>query len=271
MLSKRHWRGTNPTVGWKAEAEPRRDFLYIPSDKFMTALRAAENPRDRARCAMGLFSFGRDSEVCAATWRQVHTRPDGKKTIVLNRKKTKTRDDLPQFELFTEELDAWKVLYQSTITQQGMTWSEDFPIIPKLHWGGIHNRYGVPADREMAPIVPERLVRSEHICQSVIANMGHPVEREGGHTFRRSGGAAYHTYLTKLGISEPTRIVMRLLGHTSMMTTEKYLNINADMDRMRQAVYSSGDFGREVEEPTEAVITTPVFVRPTLTIVRNVG
>lgn len=266
FLRRRHiWPASrvNPAEDYRVKKDPRHSFVFVPESRFpefldTAGLADASDPvgwRNRARAAMGLFSFGRDIEIRLACQSQLRRVNDGGLHVVLNRPKVNRIDTIRSFDLLTEELEQWNEFYRWDLERQDIPWSLGFPIIPKLNATYKHLR-----------IDPRPLGRGAWKVSPILEAMGYPVYKEGTHTPRRSGANAYHAWLTALGEPEPTRTVMNMLGHSDMATTEKYLAFGDATRRAHETVARSSNFGRglgpgvQPPEPTRH-----------LSVVRDVG
>lgn len=270
LTVKRLWRGVNPALTWSHETSFRKPFIFVPEDRFEEMLDLAKNPRDRARIAVGLFSFARDNEIVAATWREIVEIRPGQSTFLLNRKKTHSQTDLAVFEVFSDELRTWKTIYRNQLEARGIPWSDDLPLIPRLFGNRQPIRLQDGTIDTCPSINPTHIGRTEQMVSPILTLMGYETtDGEGTHTLRRSGGSAFFDFLRRNGEADPIEIIQWAFGHASRTTTELYLSKESQAERAREAIWSSRAFGRPGRQPARAE-EVPVVARH-LSVVRDVG
>lgn len=224
----------DPLEGVSLRKVVPRDFIFLPVDRFIQLLDSAKNPRDRAVCALGLYSFQRASELNRLTWDDIDdTHADPKQwRIAVYRQKTEDRDWLPLCQELRDELHRWRLAYGASVGE-----------VPRGHW------YVVPAfkpgnwtqdeNRRLALASPlelnptRRYSQPQKAVQHALSMMGYTTTKhEGAHTLRRSGGyALYQELAWERGHDGALRIVQSMYGHASLATTERYLRLTLERKR----------------------------------------
>lgn len=219
-MSKTH----DPLDGLRKRRVPKRPLNLVPQSQFEELLAAAENPRDRALVAIGLYLFTRVSETTALRWRDFDF--DGK-TVAVYRYKTEDFDILPMCEELEEEMRRWKFEYGRLVGE-----------VPRLEWY-VTPRYSRPRFKggaggrlymhEPPTLMPQhKLVNVTTAVKSVLQRLGYDAEQEGGHTLRRSGATALYHELSRVGHDRAIRMCQAMLGHKNLATTEVYLSLDLD-------------------------------------------
>lgn len=219
-------RGWDPLEGSKKRREPKKSRVIVPQSKFEELLRAAENPRDRAIVAIGLYTFVRVSEIVTLKWRDVDW---DNHTITIYRHKTEEFDTLPMCEELEDELRRWHLEYGRQAGQVPRLEWFITPAYSRALWGGVkggHRKMQLIEEARIQPMV--QLREATHPIKRVLAKLGYDAEREGGHTLRRSGATALYHELSSKGHDRAIRIVQAILGHKNIATTEVYLSLDLD-------------------------------------------
>lgn len=236
--------GPNPVDEWKNVKELPHDFIRIPVEKWPTVMDMAANPRDRFLWAVGLGTFCRVSEIHTMTFKDVIPN-EGRPEIHITRWKKNKTADLRFFPWLTDELIRWQTAYNQNLLNQGIAWNDNFPLIPRLV--RMQGEAGPNGQFNRATLINpyKGMDRPQKIIHQGLRNLGYEnTDREGMHTMRRSGALAYYKHLVNLGVSDPAAIVMDLLGHESVTTTEIYLGTGYARDRAAKQVSSDVDFMR---------------------------
>lgn len=209
----------NPMVTWRTQRVMPREKLYIPAGDFPALLDATTHPRDRAIVAIGMYLFLRSGEIATLRIQDVDLARDEMAVAI---HKTKQRDLMPICSELRVELERWLAYYRSEV---GHLANDMFLVpaktSPKWEKGG---------GSTPAVLQPYRRAILVHgAVQRALDSLDLPVEREGGHTLRRSGARALYDKLASEGHDRAIRYVQAMLHHSSINTTETYLGITADV------------------------------------------
>lgn len=228
-------RTADPLEGIRNRRATPRDRVVIPPTEFTTVLEAADNPRDRAIVAIGLYLFVRVSEIRMLKWQNVDFDEARKgterwtPTVTVYRPKTQTEDVLPMSEELYHELRRWRLAYSAEIGQVPVP---TFYLIPRrtpFRFTGIPGQSGglVPMGQQL--LIPNKDVKDlTKVIRKVLENSGYLGIWEGGHTLRRSGAIAWYNQLSSVGHDRAIRMCQAMLGHASIRTTEVYLRLDLD-------------------------------------------
>jgi integrase len=220
-------RSTDLLEGVRARKVPARSRLIVPSEEFPTLLDAADDPRDRAMIALGLYLFTRISETVNLKWKDIDFQNH---TVSVFRIKTQTLDVLPMCEELEHELKVWRLEYASLMGEVAKPGWTVVPPYANRHWVGVPGKRGVlqpVGDRTLRPT--GCLTSGTKIIQRVLEAAGYTFDKlEGGHTLRRSGATALYNELSARGHDKAIRMCQAMLGHASIQTTEVYLALSLD-------------------------------------------
>jgi integrase len=217
----------DPLAGRRWFKVQARTKLFIPVTDFARVLDCADHPVDRIVIASGLYLLGRGpSEIARIRVRDIDL---DRREVELYRQKTNDRDRLPINPDYDRELRRWLEEYPSLVPN----WSRDWylhpsKIAPPYNQQLRHFSY----TRSSWTIRPNRpIARIYDTIKRVLQAAGYDdtdVHQEGGHTLRRSGALAYYNALLAAGVPDALRKVQSMLGHSSITTTEIYLDIRQD-------------------------------------------
>lgn len=201
---------------------PPRDRIYIPPEDFETFLGQIEEPRTRIMVAIGLYLMVRLSEAANLRWQDMNLDADEPVAMVY-RMKTETLKAVPISEELGDELRRWRLTYAAGIGRPLRP--GDF-VVPFLKQGGM---VGVKGTKGFARAgkdewLPDRPAHFSHSIKKALTEAGYYQPREGGHTLRRSGASGVYVSLTEAGHDGAMRTAQELLGHSTVTTTEGYLN-----------------------------------------------
>lgn len=202
--------------------------LRVPVTEFERLLECAERPEDRMLVALGVYLFLRAGEATAITMADVDLDTG---TIRAHIKKTNQFDEMPICFELDQELRRWLTIYAADHPLEPTS-----PLIPARlpfqSWLEVTGESIYSKDRPMG--LPARRV------QLTLARAGYDVRgddgksnREGVHTLRRSGARAYFDEMCASGSVRDNvlRHVMSMLHHASVVTTERYLGLEADREK----------------------------------------
>ena len=229
----------NPANHDAWEALPPRKFM-LGVDEFDDLLEAAQTPRDRAVLAIGLFLFLRSSEIRTLRIGDVDLEAG---TIDVTVWKTKQRDTMPLSEELHEELTEWLEFYAEKVGDL----KPSYYLVPGRHFQ--MSRYCpsakglVPLDEGIERLRPTlRLGKPERVISRTLRALGYPaideatgeVNRQGVHILRRSGARALFDALREEGYSGALQRVRAMLHHASVTMTEKYLDLDIEVDQRNE-------------------------------------
>ena len=231
-------RDYDPTEGWTNVKVPTTPKLWIEVEEFNDLLEACDNARDRMVCALGLFTFCRGSEISGLRIADIDF---DHHSLSIYRQKTKEWDVLPMSNELERELQRWIAAYSR---KMGRPVEQHWYLVPArspLPMGydpavGKLQPTGVPS--KLKPTV--RLGKPYDCVKRPLAAIGHSEKRNGAHTLRRSGARAWYETLRESGHDAAMRRIQAMLGHKSILVTEKYLNIQLER-RERDALVAGKD------------------------------
>lgn len=215
----------DPTDGWRPVKVPRKEMPRISIEDFPRLLEAAEDPRDRAVCALGLFTFVRSSEVSTLRIRDLDF---DKNTVDIYRHKTKEADTLPM----VSELKTEMVRYLNYYREQQGELNPDWYLVPaKAPLPMVFNPRiaRLEPSGEPAPLRPTyRMTHPYRAAQRPLKAIGLTEKGIGGHVLRRSGARCLFDRLRHEGYDGALRRVQAMLGHTNAAITETYLGLGVE-------------------------------------------
>lgn len=259
----------DPTVEVELQKVTRTPRLYIPRDKFRPLLDAADNPRSRIIIGVGLYLWTRQSEaitlrvgdVSLMTWEDESgiQRRGGRVDTQIH--KTRGDDRMPISSRLYDELMGWRDLdgtyhqgwleyYRRDVGVEEL--NPEWYLVPAFNQGNFWGRdEDGRAVRIANKIDPTRAPMKIHqFVKNAMAKIGYPTKQEGLHTLRRSGARAYYDRLRlELGHESAIRVIMAMLHHKDMRTTEIYLGVEADRverDKLIDGVDMYGEEAREI-------------------------
>ena len=228
----------NPTGHLEPHRTVKRQRQHIPPERFMDALDATKNERDRILVAVPLFLFVRVSEL--RTLRVGDVDLEKSRIRVTVHKSGGYVDDMPIVADLDRELRRWLTHYQRECGPLDPDWF----LVPALssHATGVNGR-GSFADADAGRklvLHPERqLQRPDQIAHDVLHAIGMPTKdrdgkplMEGMHTLRRSGARMVFDAMCERSFDGALRLVQSMLHHAQSSTTELYLGL--DLDRARR-------------------------------------
>lgn len=231
--TKRMSRDANPMYGWRRPRKIKRERNRLHVSKFPALLDAAEArcERDRAAIALLLYTLGRDGEITTLRIRDLDLSAG---YIRYQVHKTYQEDRVPICQELDDELRRWLTYY----TEQVGTLEPHYYLIPARKTRGVKEE-AIPGRYlavEHLGLRPEKRMHSLHPAVApALKDIGFPLVDEdgrklgeGSHTIRRSGARALFDRLVSEGYDGALRVLMSLLHHSSVQTTETYLGLSAD-------------------------------------------
>jgi integrase len=229
-------RDFDPTEGWGNSRTPRVEKMRLPLAQFPDLLDACDHPRDRAFCALGLFTFQRGGEI--QTLRVKDYRAEANE-LTIWRHKTSEADVLPVSVELAEELDRWFRWYRKdrSVTHLDPDW---FLVSAKgpnpTRQNPLTRRIEV-AVGELARLRPDRPATHPYrAVQRALANLGYPTLGEGEHTLRRSGARALFDTLRDSGYDGALMRVSSMLGHADTRVTERYIGMSLERTQRNEMI-----------------------------------
>lgn len=219
-------RDYDPTEGWRTARVPNLPKLWIEVEEFADLLEACTTARDRAVCALGLFTFARGSEI---SYLKVGDLDFDRHEVNLYRAKTKEWDLVPMSSELAVELNRWLNAYQQDM---GQPLQGDWFLVPArskvpmVFDRSVNRLQPTGEPQRLRPLYPLR--KPYEAVQRPLAAIGHSDKGAGAHTLRRSGARAWFEVLRDGGYDSALRKVQAMLGHRSVTMTERYLGLDLE-------------------------------------------
>jgi integrase len=221
---------SDPMFGRRQPKAVKRERNRLHVSRFTELLEAAEarDPRDRALCALLLYTLGRDSEVTDLRIRDLDLSAGWLKVRI---HKTGQEDTLPVSAELDKEMRRWLTHY-SKVAGPLEPWNL---LVPARSVFPVHGDDGRILRHDSAYRPSKQIGGAGRIVNPILGAIGFPVVDENGkpcgegsHTIRRSGARALFDDLVVNGYDHSLRIVQSLLHHASVTMTERYIGITAD-------------------------------------------
>lgn len=213
-IAPQNW---DPIAGRRYVPMQQVTRTYVPLHDFPKVLDCAQNPRDRALIALGLFTMARQSELVNLRVRDLDLTAGTLHIVVIKSYKV---DTMPLPAELDVEMRRWMKAYQAAF---GGVMDPDWYLVPAMEQEGF-STWRLAPDRKVS--------RSEDIVRRVLERAGYTDKRLGVHALRRSAARALFDELAGEGYDGALRLVSAMLHHSSSTTTEKYLSL--DIDRKRR-------------------------------------
>ena len=246
-------RDTDPIAMWNNVRVPQVDKLRLPLHEFPALLDACRHPRDRAICALGLFTFCRGSEINNL---RIDDLDLGGGVLHVYRQKTREEDTLPVSTELAGELTRYLNWYRS---DQGILrgdWYLCPAKKPDIWQQDPATRRLVRSDRH-AGLRPERKeAKPYRAVQRALRGLGYETRGEGEHTLRRSGARCLADRLRDEGYDGALLRVASMLGHKDTKITEHYIGWGLERSQ-RNEMFSGQAMFPELERPSGSLTVIP--------------
>ena len=220
-----------------------RDRLRLTVEQLDVALECQTHPRDRMTMALVMYTALRASDLAQIRLGDVDL-INGNITVTLQ--KTGLHEVLGIMEELDTEIRRWMVWYQhrTGVAVLPSTWY----LLPHKEKPAV---MAAPITAETAlavPLEPTRAASYVSLLRSVkraLKVLGLEANYEGLHTIRRSVARIMFDYLCQNDQAKDSAMqyVQSMLGHESMVTTEKYIGVKTVRDKRNAAIRGQSIFG----------------------------
>lgn len=220
----------DPMFGRRQPKAVKRERNRLHVSRFGELLAAAEarDPRDRALCALLLYTLGRDSEVTDLRIRDLDLSAGWLKVRI---HKTGQEDTLPVSTELDKEMRRWLTHY-AKVSGPLEPWHY---LVPARSVFPVKDDKGRILKHDSSYRPAKKIGGAGRIVNPILGAIGFPITDENGkpcgegsHTIRRSGARALFDDLVEGGYDHALRIVQSLLHHASVTMSEQYIGITAD-------------------------------------------
>ena len=217
----------------KATTERKERYQPGPND-LREMLGLAADPRDRALLATVGMTGLRRGDLLALRLRDVDL---ATMVITTTISKSRTVEQVPLPEELVDELKTWRTAYARALARvlQGDDYLFPASTGNRYSWrvvDGINVRENVAGTWD--PTKP--MTKPERVVQDVLRRMGRDPRGEGLHTLRRGFGRWLYDREIANGHEYAGRLVQAALHHKNFATTEGYLGISAERQRLDASV-----------------------------------
>lgn len=230
--------GRNPMNGRRKPKKQERDYPRVPMSDFPLLLEKAgqRHPRDRAFIALGLFTMGRDSELCSLRVGDLDLAAGRLKMTI---HKSKTFDNMGVGEELDREMRRWLTAYSLECGNLQDSWLLA-PARRLVRYPGFGGNEGVTELRPENPISHS----ASQVVQPALRAIGwEDVKGTGVHTLRRSSAQASYEVKADLGYDYAVRFCKEMLHHKSFQVTEGYIGVSGDKARRDDMLIGRPMFG----------------------------
>lgn len=234
---------TNPLATTRSLSDPKPPRRRVPAKDFPHLLDCADaHQQDRIIVALGLYLFLRASEISALDVEHVDLDAG---EVKVYQPKTKRWDVMPICAELDAELRRWLAWYADDQARAGRgPLLPHWPLVPSRRVSNLFGRYPLDGEDREKPgqMNPQsRCTQIHNKVKAALTKYGWEVtadDREGVHTLRRSGARALFDELVDSGRVRDgaLRVVQAMLHHRSVVITEGYLGLEADVER-RNAMF----------------------------------
>ena len=230
----------DPTEGWTSRPLEKKERTWLTLPVLTTLMNTASHPRDRAFLAIGIYTFLRASEIINLRIDDIDTT---RSELRVYRVKTKQQDRLPICLELQVELARWLDYYRAERGDLDPRWYLVPSRGPNLMRGTVGERRLVPTGEHGRLRPLQKIGRPQRIVKSALDELGIDKHGDGCHVLRRSGARALYEQLRDMGHDGAARRVQSMLGHASLVMTEKYLGIDHERMQRNEALAGKPMFG----------------------------
>jgi len=235
----------DPTEGWATRPMEKVERTWLTLPALHALMDAATHARDRAFIAVGIYTFLRASEIVNLRIGDIDYE---RGELRVYRIKTKQQDRLPICLELQVELARWLEYYQRETGELIPEWY----LVPSRGPAPMRGVYGerklVPTG-EPGPLRPSMpTARPQRIVKAAMERLGVAKHGDACHVLRRSGARALYEQLRDMGHDGAARRVQSMLGHASLVMTEKYLGLDHERMQRNEALSGKPMFGPPVRE-----------------------
>lgn len=235
----------DPTEGWTTRPMEKKERTWLTLPVLHALMDATSHARDRAFIAIGMYTFLRASEIISLRIGDIdHERSE----LRVYRQKTKQQDRLPICLELQVELAHWLDYYRQEAGELIPQWY----LVPSrgpVPMRGVHGQRKLVPTGEPNPLRPtQQIGRPQRIVKQAMDRLGIDKHGDGCHVLRRSGARAMYEQLRDMGHDGAARRTQSMLGHASLVMTEKYLGLDHERMQRNEALSGKPMFGPPVRE-----------------------
>lgn len=230
----------DPTEGWEARPLEKIERTWLTLPVLEALINSTTHARDRAFIAIGIYTFLRASEIINLRIGDIDI---DRSELRVYRIKTKQQDRLPICLELQIELVRWLDYYQEEKGELDPGWY----LVPSR---GPQPMKGIDGERRLIPtgepgrLRPEQKIgRPQRIVKQALDRLGIDKHGDGCHVLRRSGARAMYESLRDMGHDGAARRTQSMLGHSSLIMTEKYLGLDHERMQRNEALAGRPMFG----------------------------
>jgi integrase len=239
----------DPTEGWTSRPLSKTERTWLTLPVLHTLLNAATHARDRAFIAIGMYTFLRASEIISLRIDDIDIE---RSELRIYRIKTKQNDRLPICLELQIELVRWLDYYSAEVGDLDPRWF----LVPSrgpAPMRGVHGKRTFEPSGKPHPLKPTvRISQPQRIVKAAMDSIGVGGKGDGCHVLRRSGARALYEELRAMGHDGAARRVQSMLGHASLVMTEKYLGLDHERMQRNQALAGQPMFAHTAGALVEA-------------------
>lgn len=209
----------------------------------LMGLAEANDARDRAVVAVGLYTLLRDQEMAQLRIRDVNMGAGHVAAVV---PKTKDFDLVPITEDLDYELRRWYQHYQTVVGEL----RPDMLLLPKIRVAQVRGNGRWQGGGDVTYVPDETFGKSSRFLTPLYGQMGYKIRDENGkslnlgaHTLRRSGARAYYDHFVAAGRADALRVVQTMLHHSTAEMTQHYIGLREDRQTRDQLLRGVTIFG----------------------------